>query len=174
MELVGGRPLKPLVSSLLYRMIYEPAADAIFFRAGNAESVRALYWLRADLRRRNVPLRGNLVALSPYATPNFNSLDTGFIDPGNRILVDLKNHPGYLAPFLKDATVVRSRHNLHRFVFEAGCMNPRQCMEVYKAFLVYALVSFELMDPEDYPEYEDCFEFLGTGFRGIHNYLRKQ
>jgi hypothetical protein len=164
MELVGGRPLKPLVSDFLYHMIYEPAADAIFFRAGNAESVRALYWLRADLRRRNVPLRGNLVALPQRATPSFGALNTGFILPGNRVLIDLKNHPGYLTPLLNDVTALLIPNISHRFVFEAGCMNPKQCMEVYKAFLVFALVFFELMDREDYPEYEDCFEFLGTSF----------
>jgi hypothetical protein len=173
MKLTGNLPAYPKFRERpdLYRMIFEPAANTVFFRAGNAEAVRALHWLRSDLRMRRVPLMGNIEALSPQSSPDLTHLETGCVTPGRRTLVDLKNHPGYLAPMMTRGSwnLDHNQGSIDRLIFEAGCSTPRVCMEIYKAFLIYALVWLDLMSAADYPEYENCFELLGNSFIKEYN-----
>jgi hypothetical protein len=167
MNLIGVPPQPISRSKWLFRIAFEAAAPTLIFKTKDPEGIKALHWLRKELLSKNIPLMGNIYAENQSHTDLHEQEQLqGFVQ--KPMLLELQNDPqmpkalvmlkNLFCAFWKQEERIFGEQPTGDYapeiVFECGPYEPRHKVEIFQSFLIYALVTFKIMRPEDYPDYD--------------------
>jgi hypothetical protein len=165
MNLVGEPPNPVSQKTWLFKIAFEAAAPTLIFKTKDPEGIKALHWLRKEILFKNIPLMGNIYAAASDGAEHPKLDGQQFIK--NQMVFELQNDqkmPKTLL-ILKNlfCSLLPNQGQNHftkphqgfkpEVIFECGPYEPRHKLEIFQSSLIYALVAFQIMREEDYPDY---------------------
>lgn len=167
MNIIGEPPRPISRNKWIFKIAFEAAAPTVIFKTKDPEGIKALQWLRKELLSKNIPLMGNIYAENLGLSEiwgNQHARD----NIEKPLFLELQHDPLLPKPLLmlknlfctfwqnanatfETATGLKAAPEV---VFECGPYEPRHKVEIFQSFLIYALVAFNIMRSEDYPEYD--------------------